>query len=1824
MKQLLLITTFLALMAGAAIAQTPTISSLSPAANSVNAATDTDIQITFSTEMATGSFLDSTYVIVRGSLSGRHAATSASFDGLKRTITFDPEKDFIAGEKVTVRLYEGLANDDYTATLGDSYEYSFTVAVSDSGVGYFSGDSYYLSSGYSFPTKGYPADFDQDGDVDIILWKGGSEGFKLRRQNNPGDYVDIGSYSIGGVSFNGLSFADVDNDTDIDLFVTTDNQGSTYAYTYKNNGAGALLLGSSINVSNFSPSGSNQPISADVDNNGLIDFIPVNEEQYSGVWPFYQQPLDTFTEANDAFSSVRARFVATGDLNGDGQVDFVMGSQVHDSVGVLLSSSQYAYDTKNYYTMGSSLRGVVTGDVDGDGDLDIVVGSGSNIKVLFNDGSGSFSGVTTTSGSITAKTFNIGDMDGDGDLDLIFLTSYNSGIIAFNDGTGDFSIQSSFTNPGGTSSFGLEVFDADGDGDLDIGGMNQQTGSFRILKNGDISTPTTAVSSMYQNSNDGVSASIGWSGGNGTSTLILVKEGSAVDATPVDDTNYSVNDTLGNGSEIGTGNFVVYAGSGSSVSIKGLQPNKTYYAKAYEYNGAGATVRYKTDIAPTTSFTTRSAPTSAPSGVEISALSTSFSVSWSNGNGQGRIVLVKEGSAVDAVPTDSTSYTADAVFGSGDQLGTGNYVVYEGTESSVTVTGLTAETAYHVAVFEYDGTPGAQRFYTDESGIRNITTKPTPTIWSKNDSTLSFTKANSADWTQAVNQDRVTDNLWLTRADKAGLFNIADEIEYNSGVSPSGTQWAFGTTDSIASLTFSDWETTIDASPPDMVGEDMVVYIEADNLYFDITFTDWGQDYDSNGARGYSYTRAKGPEPAGISQSFQDSAGTAYRFDGGNTYEYYFEVNTSDPIFGNSFTTEMWVKPDTTNLEQLFLTLYGPKIAMGINSSNQFFAYHTQENISGPTITVTGTTSITKDQWYHVALTGTTGGNLTLYVNGVSESSASITDVFVDEYYWYIGSDYDESYYFYGDVDELRIWKSERTASEIRSFMHRPYEGSTGRLAAYWQFNEGTGGSAFDAINNFEAESYNAYEESWVASDAPLGNGTATETKAFQTGTTTIGNASLSMADGFDNPVDVQVTEVSGDPNLFPTGFTSGVGGKYFIINLFGDPGTFSANLTLNYGSGTLTSSNPAEYKLFKRSSTSTGEWTEIASAATSVDVGTGAVTWTGITSFSQFMAVIDEVEFDIQIADGADVVSYNDSTYEFASTFFDLTGDFADSALTINSKSTLSGDLFLDQNENGTYDDGTDNMLTAGSEFSYTPSGSTKLRYNSAAAGFETAVIKLQLGEAADSVSLDFFTVEGDPEIAGNSGENGWYLLSNPFTTTVGNLLSNIWTQGAINSDAPSGDVTLYRFVQDSAQYLSITTDLDTTKLAAGEGLLAYIFEDDDILDGEDDVDGGWPKTLTNYGNPFGTDVSIPVKNVDHDGVSGTTGSEGFVLLGNPYGWPLSADSLISKLKKVDELANSYVYRWNPTAKVYQLLSSGSIEPYESVFVRLVNSGTSGSLSFNYDDAVLSPSKITTPKLFELELSHDKEGLASISNLRFGKGGQVTIDPYDGYYLGSYATKYASLYTLVGDQPLTINNLPIDESFEKEFPMYLDATVSGIFKLGWAKDLIPDGMDASLVHVETGKAFDLNAGGSFEFNVGKSKLSSGAGTMDPIASTKVIKKAKQNNLQPIFMLVMNSRLGTSNELDLGIPTEVELYQNYPNPFNPASVIRFGVPNASKVKLEVFDVLGRKVMTLLNNETKSPGRYNVQFDARSLSSGMYIYRLVVGDKVMTKKMTLIK
>ncbi len=86
---------------------------------------------------------------------------------------------------------------------------------------------------------------------------------------------------------------------------------------------------------------------------------------------------------------------------------------------------------------------------------------------------------------------------------------------------------------------------------------------------------------------------------------------------------------------------------------------------------------------------------------------------------------------------------------------------------------------------------------------------------------------------------------------------------------------------------------------------------------------------------------------------------------------------------------------------------------------------------------------------------------------------------------------------------------------------------------------------------------------------------------------------------------------------------------------------------------------------------------------------------------------------------------------------------------------------------------------------------------------------------------------------------------------------------------------------------------------------------------------------------------------------------------------------------------------------------------------------------------------------------------------------------------------------------------------------------------------------------------------------------------------------------------------------------EYALEQNYPNPFNPSTTIKYQLPNDEFVTLKVYDILGNEVTTLINEE-KVAGKYEVNFNASTLASGVYIYKIQSGSFINSKKMLLLK
>ncbi len=130
-----------------------------------------------------------------------------------------------------------------------------------------------------------------------------------------------------------------------------------------------------------------------------------------------------------------------------------------------------------------------------------------------------------------------------------------------------------------------------------------------------------------------------------------------------------------------------------------------------------------------------------------------------------------------------------------------------------------------------------------------------PVVWTG--PSVTFQKPAFADWTLPENQDRITDNVWITRKSQQGLFNIQAESSYLRNVSPSGTEWATGSAVDWSNLTFRPWELWTEADfsgPPSTPGANAVLHLIAADVYLDIRFLSWGQRPTSGGF--FSYERS--------------------------------------------------------------------------------------------------------------------------------------------------------------------------------------------------------------------------------------------------------------------------------------------------------------------------------------------------------------------------------------------------------------------------------------------------------------------------------------------------------------------------------------------------------------------------------------------------------------------------------------------------------------------------------------------------------------------------------------------------------------------------------------------------------------------------------------------------------------------------------------------------------------------------------------------------------------------------------------------------------
>lgn len=438
-------------------AQTPHIVSTSPGQNELNVLPQTNISVTFDTDMNVGSFSMSTFVVnarSAGLISG-----GLSYNPSNRTITYTAIDNFRVGEVISVVLTTGIQSSG-GISLDSSYVWTFTIKTT-SGYGTFAIDSSYAVVGY--PASIFCADVNNDNLLDIITANGSNNTISIFFNNFNGILVLDSSYDCGGRTYDVIS-ADLNGDQYLDMAVAT-GFFNTGILIFLNNGNGTYA-----NYTAY-PLGTAQiPYdveAADLDGDGDLDLAAAVYFTGDFVAILLNNGNGTFAQHVDYPVGNRPTKIMAAELDNDGDIDLTVINSADNSVSVLLNNGEGTFSPHTVYDVYAAPQDLYITDLDSDGNMDVAIANGifQRISILFNNGNGTFA--PFDSYDINAKTYSIysGDIDADNDLDLITANelSYTN---LYNNGSGDFSSFINFPIYGSAT----DIFSADmnNDGALDL------------------------------------------------------------------------------------------------------------------------------------------------------------------------------------------------------------------------------------------------------------------------------------------------------------------------------------------------------------------------------------------------------------------------------------------------------------------------------------------------------------------------------------------------------------------------------------------------------------------------------------------------------------------------------------------------------------------------------------------------------------------------------------------------------------------------------------------------------------------------------------------------------------------------------------------------------------------------------------------------------------------------------------------------------------------------------------------------------------------------------------------------------------------------------------------------------------------------------------------------------------------------------------------------------------------------------------------------------------------------------------------------------------
>ncbi len=454
------------------------LKSISPSKNSFNISKSTNITVVFNKPMNTGTFV-SENIIVGGPLSGRHFGTIMLLGDTG--FVFDPNRDFEDAEVVNISLRNQIRSGtgEY---LTNGYHTLFTVQAQAGTGGFVLNNLYPMNTGMQGITSG---DWDSDGDVDLAAPVNSSSDHRLYIMYNDGTghffrqetmYVASSLWRVRS--------GDLDNDGDLDIVGNCNTNygtpGESFVYTFLNDGVGNFTL-SADRVADVGGTPHDMDL-GDLDGDGDLDILV----------PCYNSNTASVLKNNGSGGfSLYSHFGLIGsgsvgdaaklyDLDGDGDLDGIIGNYHEPFVRILFNDGQGSFSQDTVGRPGGTCPLVTAGDFNGDGIGEVLTGGTGYNSILTNDGSGNITfGYNLSSGGNKAI---ITDVEGDGDLDVVpTYSNYEIGVYK-NNGAGSFAALNTYGH-GGADPFGFTYGDLDGDGDPDLATGNYSSSNVSVVLN---------------------------------------------------------------------------------------------------------------------------------------------------------------------------------------------------------------------------------------------------------------------------------------------------------------------------------------------------------------------------------------------------------------------------------------------------------------------------------------------------------------------------------------------------------------------------------------------------------------------------------------------------------------------------------------------------------------------------------------------------------------------------------------------------------------------------------------------------------------------------------------------------------------------------------------------------------------------------------------------------------------------------------------------------------------------------------------------------------------------------------------------------------------------------------------------------------------------------------------------------------------------------------------------------------------------------------------------------------------------------------------------